>query len=223
MFPSLETLIIMENPLSDLERNSKDSSFLSLKSLSLTKTKLTSWEHIEALRKFVSLNAVKLIGIPLLANYEKNEARRLLVARLPNIDCLNGTPITSTEREHAERHFIRKFQTSGQPPARYHELIAIHGELDPLADVNMDPAEHADVLMHVTGRASRLERISLCKTTGKFKRDMADMLQVPVKKISIFYKDKDCNQGSERMVYKDRRLHRYGIKDGDEIFVDILD
>ena len=222
MFPTLETLIIMENPLSSVERKCDGESFLSLKCLSLTKTKLSTWEHIEDLRKFVNLNEVKLIGISLLANYEREEARRLLVARLPNIHCLNGTPVTSTERENAERHFIRKFQTSNNQPARYHELIAIHGELQPLAEVNMGaPAKCVNVLMHVTGRPPRLHSISVEKTTWQFRKELADMLQVHVSKISLYYKDEGCNQGTERMIFKNRPLYRYGIKDGDEIYVDI--
>lgn len=224
MFPNLETLIIMENPLSNVKRKSKDESFLSLKCLSLTKTKLSTWEHIEDLSKFVNLTGVKLIGISLLANYEKEEARRLLVARLPNIDCLNGTPVTSTERENAERHFIRKFQKSNNPPARYRELVAIHGELHPLAEVNMQaPAKCVNVLMHITGRTPHLQSISVEKTTWRFRKDLADMLQVHVSKISLYYQDKGCNQGSERMIFKNRPLYRYGIKDGDEIYVDIHD
>ena len=222
MFPNLETLIIMENPLSNMKRRSKDESFLSLKCLSLTKTKLSTWEHIEDLRKFLNLTEVKLIGISLLASYKKEEARRLLVARLPNIDCLNGTPVSNTERENAERHFIRKFQTSNNPPARYHELVAIHGELDPLAEVNMHaPAKCVTVLMHITGQTPNLQSISVEKTTWQFRKDLADMLKVRVSKISLYYHDKGCNQGSERMIFKDRPLYRYGIKDGDEIYVDI--
>ena len=224
MFPYLETLIIMENPLSNVERNCKDVSFLNLKCLSLTKTKLSSWEHIEALRIFESLNQVKLMGISLLANYEKDESRKLLVARLPNIECLNGTPITSIERENAERHFIRHYQTSEQPPTRYHELVGIHGELDPLAEVNMDQAdEYVDVLMHVTGKPTYLHTISVYKTAWKFKKDMAEMLEVHVSKISLYYKDNSSNQGCEKMIYKNRSLSRYGVKDGDEIFVDVYD
>ena len=220
IFPNLETLIIMENPLCNVERNTKDS-FLSLKCLSLTKTMLNSWEHIENLRNFVSLNGVKLIDIALLASYEEAEARSLLVARLPNIECLNGTPVSSTERENAERHFIRKFQTSNCPPARYHELVAIHGQLNPLAEVNMKPAECVEVLMHITGRAARLQSVSLEKTTWQFRKDMADLLQVHVSKISLFYHDKGCNQGVQRMIFQNRPFYRYGMKDGDEIFVDV--
>jgi hypothetical protein len=224
MFPNLETLIIVENPLLNVERSSENSSFLSLKCLSLTQTKLTTWEHIEDLKKFVNLKEVKLIGISLLTSYEKDEARGLLVARLPNITCLNGTPVTSSERENAERYFIRKFQTASHPPDRYYELLAIHGQLEPLAEVNMDSrADCANVLIHITGRAPRVQNISLEKSTWRFRKDIADMLQVHVSKISLHYLDKGLNQGSERMIYKNRPLYRYGIKDGDEIFVDVHD
>lgn len=223
MFPNLETMIMMENPLLNVERTNKDDkSFLCLKCLSLTKTNLASWEHIENLRKFASLKEVKLLGISLLSTYESDEARRLLVARLPNIVCLNGTPVTSTEREQAERHFIRKFQTSNQPPARYHELVSVHGKLDPLAEVNMDLRDDCvNVLVHITDRTPRFQSISLQKTTSQFRKHMANMLLVNVSQISLYYEDNLTMQGCQRMIYKNRPLYRYGIKEGDEIYVDV--
>lgn len=49
---------------------------------------------------------------------EAKERRQLLVARLPNVTRLNGSPVTDEEREDAERAFIRLFMDSEQKPAR---------------------------------------------------------------------------------------------------------
>lgn len=50
-----------------------------------------------------------------------HERRQLLVALLPNVRKLNGgAPISNTEREDAERAFIRKYiQEEGEKPERY--------------------------------------------------------------------------------------------------------
>lgn len=47
---------------------------------------------------------------------EKKERRQQMVARLPNLEKLNGTPISETEREAAERMFIRLYMDSEEKP-----------------------------------------------------------------------------------------------------------
>lgn len=222
IFPNLETLIIMENPLSNIKRKDGQNSYTRLKSLSLTKTNLNSWEDIDNLKKFLILDEVKLFDIPLLMDYDKEEFRRLLVARLPTINVLNGTPVSEEERENAERHFIRKYLGSQKQPMRYFELVTKHGVLAPLANVHMNAvAKRATVLMHITGHTPRLEKICLEKTTSRFKKDLSSRLNIPTSQISLYYQDKASNQGTERMIYSQRPLYRYGIKEGDDIFVDI--
>lgn len=53
-------------------------------------------------------------------SFTAHERRQLLVALLPNVKKLNGgAPISHTEREDAERAFIRKFiQEEGEKPER---------------------------------------------------------------------------------------------------------
>lgn len=221
MFPNLETLMIMENPLENLQRESKDNSLVSLQALYLTKTMLSKWEDVDSLsRNFVSLKEVKLLGIPVVAELKEDEARKLLIARLPNIESLNGSRVDSSERDIAERFFIRQYQNEEKPPERYHELKAIHGELAKLADVNLDPVDVANVLLHVTGQATRVEKISLTQTAGDFKKYISKMLKLPVKKFRVHYHDVGSPYTTE-MFYNSRKLYIYGVKDGDEFFVDI--
>ena len=59
-----------------------------------------------------------------------------------------GDRIPDNEREDAERAFIRFYLDEQQKPKRYHELTAIHGHLDPLVNVDMEPATHVKVKIY---------------------------------------------------------------------------
>ena len=64
------------------------------------------------------------------------------MARLPNIRTLNGgDPVSEVEREQAERAFIRAFLDTepGARPGRWAELVAVHGELEPLVKIDLTP------------------------------------------------------------------------------------
>ena len=66
----------------------------------------------------------------------------MLVARLPNVKVLNGGDmITKTEREDSERAFIRYFLDTPEHgrPARWKELVEVHGILDPLVNIDLSP------------------------------------------------------------------------------------
>lgn len=47
---------------------------------------------------------------------------------MPNIMILNGSEVTSTERDKSERHFVRYFMDKGNKPDRFFELEAKHGK-----------------------------------------------------------------------------------------------
>ena len=113
-----------------------------LNSLNVSTTKIDSWQEVEKLRKFPGLNDLRIQGCPFLDEFTRKEKRMLLVARLPNVTVLNGGDmITKTEREDAERAFIRHFLETPeeQRPARWQELVDIHGLLDPLVNIDLTP------------------------------------------------------------------------------------
>ena len=87
----------------------------------------------------------------------------LLVARLPNVTILNGGDmITKTEREDAERAFIRHFLDTPeeQRPSRWQELVDIHGLLDPLVSIDLTP--------EVNIKVDILRRLSLSSLPDTF-------------------------------------------------------
>ena len=70
-----------------------------------------------------------------------------MIARLPNIKRLNGSEILDDERMFAERAFVRYHLTHEtiRRPDRFHELHAINGRVDPLAEVDLSPPQTAHV------------------------------------------------------------------------------
>ncbi|XP_038937344.1 tubulin-specific chaperone cofactor E-like protein isoform X2 [Rattus norvegicus] len=111
MFPSLDTLVLANNHVNAIEEpaDSLARLFPNLRSISLHKSGLQSWEDIDKLNSFPKLEEVRLLGIPLLQPYTTEERRKLVVARLPSVSKLNGSVVTDGEREDSERFFIRYY------------------------------------------------------------------------------------------------------------------
>ncbi|XP_022415974.1 tubulin-specific chaperone cofactor E-like protein isoform X1 [Delphinapterus leucas] len=111
MFPSLDTLVLANNHVNAIEEpgDSLARLFPNLRSISLHKAGLRSWEDIDKLNSFPKLEEVRLLGIPLLQPYTTEERRKLVIARLPSVSKLNGSVVTDGEREDSERFFIRYF------------------------------------------------------------------------------------------------------------------
>ncbi|XP_024617692.1 tubulin-specific chaperone cofactor E-like protein isoform X1 [Neophocaena asiaeorientalis asiaeorientalis] len=111
MFPSLDTLVLANNHVNAIDEpdDSLARLFPNLRSISLHKAGLRSWEDIDKLNSFPKLEEVRLLGIPLLQPYTTEERRKLVIARLPSVSKLNGSVVTDGEREDSERFFIRYF------------------------------------------------------------------------------------------------------------------
>ena len=54
---------------------------------------------------------------------EEKQRRQQIIARLPNIERLNGSPVLEGEREDAERAFIRLYMDQDVKPNRW---VGIH-------------------------------------------------------------------------------------------------
>ena len=53
----------------------------------------------------------------------EKQRRQQLISRLPNIQCLNGTPISESEREDAERAFLRLYMDCDEKPSRWENKL----------------------------------------------------------------------------------------------------
>ncbi len=190
--PSLELLSLGQNPLTAVPKFSTalECGFSRLISLNLNTTKIDSWADIDRLRLFPALAELRLRHCPLLDEYTAHERRMLLVARLPNVLILNGGDrIPDNEREDAERSFIRFYMDEEDKPKRYQELVNIHGHLDPLVNVDMEPTTHVKVKICYKDEQSREEVISLYNTVQEFKTQLHQWFGIAPQNIKLYYCD----------------------------------
>ncbi|XP_015269303.1 PREDICTED: tubulin-specific chaperone cofactor E-like protein [Gekko japonicus] len=223
MFPSLDTLVLANNYLTTIE-DSEDSLgrlFPNLRSISLHKSGLQSWEDIDKLNSFPKLEEVRLLGIPLLQPYTNEERRKLVIARLPSITKLNGSVIAEGEREDSERFFIRYYLDFPQEevPFRYHELVTKYGKLEKLAVVDLRPRSRAKVEVHFKDQVEEMT-VRLDQTVAELKKQLKTLVQLPTSSMLVTHCDHEAPFGPEEMKYNSRALHSYGIRDGDIIYVD---
>ncbi|KAK7497115.1 hypothetical protein BaRGS_00011645 [Batillaria attramentaria] len=218
-FPNLQQMFLAETNLCTLDETDwMASNFSCLESLSLTKTQLEGWEEFEKLRLLPSLTDVRLLGIPFLEEIEEKERRQLLVARLPNITRLNGSPVTAEEREDAERAFIRAFMDSDEKPERYHELEEVYGRLDPLVHVSLKPQTHFNVTVNTGDRKEKMV-INSNQTVRELKKTLQNIAGLPANKFTLFYLDSETAFGPERLHFPDKMLYTYNLSDGDEFII----
>ena len=118
--PRLEVVSLSDCPISHLCPGPTQQ--ISLRKLNLSDTAVATWEEVERLRTFSSLTDLRMMDCPFNAELEEVEKRQQMIARLPNIETLNGgDKISESEREEAERNFIRHFleQPEHARPARW--------------------------------------------------------------------------------------------------------
>ena len=221
--PNLELLSLGENPLKTIPQSS--GGFNRLFSLNLNITKIDEWANLDKLRDYPSLTELKIKHCPILEEYTAHERRMMLIARLPNIQILNGGDrIPDNEREDAERAFIRFHLDEEYKPKRYHELVAIHGNLDPLVNVDMEPATHVKVKIvhHNKDDSTREEVINLYQTVAQFKTQLHQWFNVPTQNQKLFYCDQVMVKlsGPEEMKWPNKALYTYNVQEGDKFILD---
>ncbi|CAG9762939.1 unnamed protein product [Ceutorhynchus assimilis] len=241
-FPNLDTLVLAECPIKSLDINNEDPHnrnyesdpvrpesphdfFNSLKVLNLNSTDLSSWDDVERLAKFPSLRCLRLQGCPLWEGneYTEHERRQLLIARLPNVQTLNGGGIISAdEREDAERAFIRYYMDKPESdrPERYFELVQKHGKLDPLVNVDLRPEKRVKITF-TCGSNSEVRSVDIYRTVSDLKTRLEGFAGFPASKMRLFYVDQDLRdiQGPESMRFPLKQLFSYNIRSGDEIII----
>ncbi|EZA56266.1 Tubulin-specific chaperone cofactor E-like protein [Ooceraea biroi] len=235
LFPNLKSLVLAECPLrSESESESSGTTiksphdpFRMLRFLNLNGTLLSTWDEVERLARFPVLKSLRIQGCPLFESpreYTEHERRQLLIARLPNVETLNGGGvISSQEREDAERAFIRYYMDKPEAdrPERYSELVAIHGKLDPLVNVDLTPEKRVKVTF-TYGDLVEVRSVDVYRTVFELKTKLESMVKIPANRMRLFYVDQEmkAQYGPEEMLYPNKQLYRYNIRNGDEIIID---
>ncbi|KAG8042416.1 hypothetical protein G9C98_005050 [Cotesia typhae] len=201
--------------------------FRMLRFLNVNGTLLSTWDDVERLARFPALKSLRMQGCPLFESpreYTEHERRQLLIARLPNVETLNGGGvISSQEREDAERAFIRYYMDKPEAdrPERYAELVGIHGKLDPLVSVDLTPEKRVKVKF-TYGDLVEVRCVDVYRTVFELKTKLESMVKIPANRMRLFYVDQvmKTQYGPEEMLYPNKQLYRYNIRNGDEIIID---
>jgi hypothetical protein len=140
--------------------------------LNLSSANIESWTDIDRLSKFPALKNLRVQNWPLWSKCDstEHERRQFVIARLPHVEILNGGGrIGFEEREDAERTFIRHFNQRPEieRPAVYQKLVAKHGKLDPLVNIDLKPEQKVQVKF-TYGERSEVKYVDVHRFVGVF-------------------------------------------------------
>ncbi|XP_053967297.1 tubulin-specific chaperone cofactor E-like protein [Anastrepha ludens] len=248
VFPSLENLVLADCPIKAIQANAVNNNddcttaceediemsnkaecphkhFHNLLFLNLSYSNISAWDDIDQIAKFPKLRNLRVKNWPLWERLEctEHERRQLLIARLPNVNLLNGGGVISAdEREDAERAFIRHYmdKPEWERPKRYDELVAKHGKLDPLVNINLKPEKRLKVFITYKDK-TEARLIDVYCTVADLKTRLEKLIDLTANKMRLYYVDQDFKEfGPEPMKYPNKRLYSYNIQAGDEIIID---
>lgn len=215
-FPNLQTLIASSNPVQEIPPFGSDI-FPSLSTLNLNGSALSLWQCIEHLHELSQLRELSVLKIPLGAEMGDKLRRQAFVARLPKVTKLNKSPVTDAERETAERWLLRETRDSPDPPAVYQDLVKKYGQLQQLADVNLNPAKFVTLEFVFWDDNDRVEerKVNVDQTVWDFKRWIADKLVGrPVSSFRVW-------TGGSLMKHNQKYLYTYRFFDGDSVQIEM--
>lgn len=218
-FPNLETLVIVDCEIATFMHENIDKVFSRLAMLNMNNNKLKDWDEIDKLRLFPTLKDARVLGLPFYEEYTEHERRQLLIGRLPNVSRINGSLVSESEREDAERAFLRHYMDHEEKPSRYYELEKIHGRLDPLVEVDLHPQLITTVVIHCGDRKT-MRSINLKLSVIEFKHSLHRFTGLPPNKMRVYYLDKGMGSVPEEMKFNAKKLYSYCVADGDEFIVD---
>ncbi len=234
-FPNLQRLIAASNPIAAVP-NDLDTSrvFTELLVLNFNNSSLSEWDSIESLQTLQKLQDLSILKIPLSQQMEVGKRRKAFVARLPNLNKLNKTPITDSEREMAERWLIRELRGVPNPPTIYQELVKKHGNLQPLVDINLAPVNTISMDFRFVGmeKDTKSLEVQLNQTVLEFRKWVGQtVLAVPESSFQLFYVNKEdvVDRVHEEVIYihrvclknNNKKLYAYRMSDGDEIHIEM--
>jgi len=103
----------------------------------------------------------------------------------------------------------------------YFELVAIHGKLDPLVNVDLRPEKRVKVTF-TCGNNSEVRSVDVYRTISDLKTKLEAFAGFSAPKMRLFYVDQELRdrQGPEEMRYPHKQLYSYNIRSGDEIIID---
>ena len=108
--PKLEALVVNNNEIESIVISTTtaddQSVFPSLTSLQLAGNPISSWTALDNLNSIAALRSLRLRNTPLTESLGVGEVRSTSIARFPNLEYFNASPISDRERTEAERRYV---------------------------------------------------------------------------------------------------------------------
>ncbi|XP_066913319.1 tubulin-specific chaperone E-like [Clytia hemisphaerica] len=232
----LEWLILNDNQLEMITCEKDADIFSNLKSLSLNFNKIEKWDSINELRNLKNLNEVRFRDNPVSKDLTTFELRMELVARLDNVDIINGSKVEPGERRVAEVTYIKKYssdffssQTTEENKLAFHEkhpcyskMIEVHGAPVQEKTANQKLKEN---LLSITikcpdcdSKAPFTKKVPANMKIQQLKGIIQRAMKVPNIKQKLSYLD----QKNSREIELDdnmKELSYYSMKTDDVVFV----
>lgn len=249
--PRLENLSLLNTGLSDIHFSdalpgSKTQSFPALKILNLADNNITEWGVINELEKLRALVRLFCRRNPLI-NSEKNmeTSHQLIIARLSQLEILDGRTVTYEDRRGAELDYCRKFgrawmQAGGHPnPAqnqpsaefltqhpRYLSLIQKYGAPDEEELKEQKPFSLKDQLLNITfefpenaDRKPIQRKLPGSMIVQKVKSLLSRLLKIPGAEIQLTYVSYKMKEKEIEIDNDLKTLEFYSVESGDRILV----
>ncbi|KAH3793806.1 hypothetical protein DPMN_147328 [Dreissena polymorpha] len=197
--------------------------FGNLDLLCVSDTHINKWKHLDAIRKFPVLKALRIKNIKLAASLNQEDRRKLFVACLPNIIHLNGSEVT--KREEAERYLVRYFSQKKNKPNAYQVLEQKHGKLQPLVDIDISKGyqEYVTLTFHENSKVVFTETVCVREPIGKLKNLISRKLNKTFGYNMLLYHHYtspyhvQVDDPFEQLPGGSLPISRFDILDGDEI------
>ena len=107
LLPELIEVLADENPIPKITPCSPEF-FKKLTRFSLSGIQIEDWSDIDCLGSYTGLRNLRVSEVPFLVSKGISESRANVIARVGQINFLNGSPITEKERGNAENTYVRR-------------------------------------------------------------------------------------------------------------------
>ncbi|KAK0066206.1 tubulin-specific chaperone cofactor E-like protein isoform X2 [Biomphalaria pfeifferi] len=202
--------------------------FENLQILCLSNAELSHHNHLKPFMLFPKLTNLRLKNNPLYSSVHGEDRRKLYIASLPTVNILNGSEISSMEREKAERHYLRYYMDKLEKPDFYHTLVKKHGPPVKLVDIDLSAGyqEWATLKFICDGAVKFTRRIHLVDPVSRLRNLIAAQLALP-KRCFVLYHHAcgPSHPESERELTELRceslPMSRFDFAEGDEIHIDV--
>ncbi|GFO38490.1 tubulin-specific chaperone cofactor e-like protein [Plakobranchus ocellatus] len=214
--------------------------FHQLQMLCLSNASVSHWDHLTACTLFPKLHNIRL-KVDLFSGFSQlillDLSERSFTSSLesvlkspvlPNVTILNGGEVTATEREKAERFFLRYFMDRPEKPDLYHVLVAKHGPPVKLVDIDLSAGyqEWATLTFKCEGAEHFTRRLHLVEPVARLRTLVSQVLGLPKWCFMLHHhacgpSHPECEREIVELRCEALPMSRFDFAEGDEIIIEV--